>query len=446
MRKGPRQIAHDVLSRVGARSGFANNELSIVFKRNRNLDPRDRSLVTEIVYGVLRNRLLLDYRLATFSKMPLADVEKPTLDAMRMALYQVLFLDRVPDSAAVNDSVNLSPKRSKGFVNGVLRSLVRGKHQLNLNGLPEGSAERLSVEFSHPRWLVDRWIERRGYDETKQRLIRNNRRPGLTFRTNLLRTTREELIEELQRGGLKAEASVYLPEAILVKQVSDLEGQKGLKTGLFMVQDEAAQGVSYLLDPKPGERILDACAAPGGKSTHLAQLMGDEGVVVALDLDAARLKLVSENACRLQTGTVKTLRGDAERPPEKIGLFDRVLVDAPCSSLGLLHKQPDIRWRRGTTDFRNLAERQARILQGVAPLVKPGGVLVYSVCTTEPEETVEVVKGFLAAHPAFRRRPAGEVLKGELAGLVSTDGYYRTDDPQLDLDGFFAVRMEHETD
>ena len=446
MHRQARQIARDVLARVGARSGFANRTLDAAYKRHRDLDPRDRALITEIVYGVLRRRATLDHHLARFARAPLAEVERPTLDALRVALYQILYLDRVPAAPAVNDAVEAVPARAKGFVNAVLRTLLRERGTLTCEDLAADRVAYLAAVHSHPAWLVERWLARYGEDRAARLLAANNARPPLTLRANALRSGRDDLVARLVAEGLDARPSPYVPEAVRVERVSDLDALPALRQGLCLVQDEAAAAVVHLLDPRPGERILDACAAPGGKATFAAERMGDRGEVVALDAERARLALVEQNALRLGLRAVRTVRGDAARPPEGLGLFDRVLADVPCSALGLLRKQPEIRWRRGLADVRDLAARQAEILEGVAALVRPGGVLVYAACTFEPDETDSVVGAFLARRPEFRLRAAREVLGGTLAPLAAEDGMLRTEAPELMMDGFFAARMAREAD
>jgi 16S rRNA (cytosine967-C5)-methyltransferase len=446
MHRDARRIARDVLARVGARGGYANKSLDAAFKKHRDLDPRDRALITEIVYGVLRRRATLDHHLAKFSRVPWPEVERATRDALRAALYQVLYLDRVPAAAAVSDAVDAVPFRAKGFVNAVLRSLLRDRGSLTCDDLADDRAEFLATVHSHPAWLVERWLARYGEERATALLAANNERPPLTLRTNLLRGTREELIARLHADGVEAAPSPIVPEAVRLGRVVDLEALAALRQGFAMIQDEAAMAVVHLLDPRPGERVLDACAAPGGKSVFAAERMGDRGEVVALDPEKARLLLVEQNACRLGLRAVKTRRGDATRLPEELSGFDRVLVDVPCSALGLLRKQPEIRWRRGLDDLADLAARQAAILIGAARAVRPGGVLVYAACTLEPEETGAVVDAFLASRGDFRLRPAGEVLTGTLAPLAAADGRMRTESPEWLMDGFFAARMEREAD
>ena len=448
IQRGARQIARDVLSRVGARRGFANRELDAAFKKRRDLEARDRGLATEIVYGVLRRRATLDHHIARFSKAGLDRIERGTIEAVRVALYQVLYLDRIPAAAAVNDAVEAVPKRAKGFANGLLRNLLRNRDSLTCEDLAGRPAAYLATVHSHPEWLVERWLDRFGAEETARLLSANNERPPVCLRTNLLRITRDGLLDRLAADGLDAEPSPYVPEAILLGRAPDLSGLSALRNGLGTVQDEAAQAVVHLLDVRPDQRVLDACAAPGGKATHAAERMGDRGEIWALDVDRERLRQVEQNALRLGLRAVKTVRGDAASPPEEVRSrpFDRVLVDAPCSALGLLRKQPEIRWRRRTEDPADLSSRQQGILEGICSLVGPGGSLVYAVCTFEPEETEHVIGGFLARHSEFRLRPAREVLTGGLAPLAAKDGYLRTHAPGLMMDGFFAARLEREAD
>jgi len=437
-------VSLEVLSRVGARSGFANIALDHAFKRHRNLDARDRALVTEIVYGTLRMRGLLDHYIERFSSVPPSKMERRVLEAARIACYQARFLDRVPAAAAVSGSVDAVPKRSRGFVNGLVRGVLRHWDEVDLESLKkEDPARYLEVACSHPRWLVQRWLDAYGFDFTQTMCRSNNIPPPLHLRACARHLTRDALVDRLREAGPEASPAPYSPDGIHLTKVGDPAAIPGFREGWFTVQDEAAQAVSRMVDPKPGERILDACAAPGGKSVHLAHLMGDRGEVVALDADPKRLTPLRENCIRLRLSSVRPVRGDASSPQAtgRLGRFDRVLVDAPCSSLGLLRKNPEIRWRRALGDTKDLAEMQFAILANCARSLEPGGVLVFAVCTVTPEENEQVVERACSEIPGLALEDAREVLAGPMAELVDERGFLRTFPHLHGTDGFFAARF-----
>ena len=441
------EVSLEVLSRIGARTGFANQEIDVSFKRHRNLDPRDKALISEIVYGTLRMRLRLDYIIAKFSSIPPAKMERKVLETIRVALYQALLLDRIPQAAAVSGSVEAAPVRSKAFVNGLLRTILREWKDSDLKVLRTEPVRYLEIVHSHPRWLVERWIETYGFDFAEKLCRGNNVPPSLHLRVNTKLHSRNDLVSRLVDAGFAAHPSQYIPEGIRVEKAGDPAALPGFKEGWFVVQDEASQAVSHLVDPKPGVRILDACAAPGGKSTHMAQLSGDRAEIVALDPDPRRLTLLSENCIRLRLSSIRIVRGDAASPDlaRNLGVFDRILVDAPCSALGLLHKNPEIRWRRGGQDLGRLADTQSAILGNAAELLKMNGLLVYSTCTVTREENEQVVDRFLADRPGFKRVDVRPFMAGRMAELADEAGFMRTFYAMHGTDGFFAARfVKHE--
>ncbi|HEY8450023.1 MAG TPA: 16S rRNA (cytosine(967)-C(5))-methyltransferase RsmB, partial [Bacillota bacterium] len=336
--------------------------------------------------------------------------------------------------------------RAAGFVNGVLRAIARARSTLPWPDPAQDPVRYLSVRHSHPEWLVRRYLERLGRAETEQLLEANNAAPALTLRVNRLRAEPEQVARALRGAGYQVEAGRYLPEALRVRAQTAPDRLPGFDEGWFTPQDEAAMLVTHVLDPAPGGRVVDACAAPGTKTTHIAEYMGDEGTVVALDVDPERLHRVDENARRLGLRSVRSQVGDARRAAQLLGVewADRVLVDAPCSGLGTLARRPDLRWRKRPEDIPALAELQGQILDGCAPLVRPGGVLVYSTCTTEPEENEQVIAAFLERWPVFRpasgvwdriKLPAGADLEAEGKGLQLWPHRHGTD-------GFFIAKLE----
>lgn len=417
-----RGLAARLLARV-ERGGFADRLLEAALPTVA--DPRDRAFLTELVYGTLRWQGRLDHVLSAFAKRPLRTLHPEVRAALRLAAYQVLFLDRVPAHAAVDEAV-AHVKRvvpaAAGFANALLRRVaVEGRAV----PLPEDPTLRLAVETSHPTWLVERVVREHGAAEARRRLLAETAPAPLVLRA---REDPDALIARLAEAGVAARRGRMAPRAVVIEAgglpPGGVAALPGFAEGAFAVQDEASQLVAYLLAPEPGARVLDPCAAPGGKTAHLADLVGPAGRVLALDADAARLGRVRETVARLGLGDRVTVAvHDATRPVAG-GPFDAVLVDAPCSGLGVVRRNPDILWRRRPEEIPALAEGQRRILDAVAGAVAPGGRLVYAVCTTTVEEGPGVVEGFLAAHPEF-------VAETRLVTHPADGG----------LDGFFAQRM-----
>ena len=420
--------------------------LSDSFKQYRHLTSLDRSFLTELTYGVLRWREKLDWAIRHLSKIPYEKVEPETVNILRIGLYQIQFLTRTPAAAAVNESVELA-KRFRGpggggFVNAILRSFLRKKEEVPYPEIEHDPALHLSVIHSHPLWLVRRWIEEMGIEKTLSVCVSNNRIPSLTLRTNTLKINREELIERLRKKGLKAISTDYSPDGILLDDPPPVSELSFISEGLFIIQDEASQLVTSVLCPMPGERILDGCAAPGGKATHIAQRMGNEGEVYALDLTKDKLALIGEMCQRLGIKIIKSLKGDATQSLSALkGMtFDRILADVPCSGFGTLRKNPDLKWRKGEGDIKRLSELQLAILTHLSGYVKSGGILVYSTCTVFREENEGVVEHFLKSHPDFQLEPISGLLPEKCHSFIE-GGYLKTFPPKDEMDGFFVARL-----
>jgi 16S rRNA (cytosine967-C5)-methyltransferase len=445
--KTPRAICLEILNQTENSDRHPDDLLNDSFKKYRHLTPLDRGFLTELTYGVLRWRENLDWSIRSLSKIPFEKIERETLHILRLGLYQIEFLTRTPASAAVNESVKLA-KQSRGsggggFVNAILRSYLRKKEEIPFPKIEQDPGLHLSVVLSHPLWLVRRWIEEMGVEETLRTCTLNNRIPTLTLRTNTLKISREELIEKLRGKGLNAAPTHYSLDGILLIDPPPVSELFFLNEGFFIIQDEASQLVTSILDPKPGEKILDGCAAPGGKTTHIAQKMGNQGGVYGLDLTQEKLFLIEEMCKRLGVIIVKRLKGDATRllPSLKGMKFDRVLADVPCSGFGTLRKNPDLKWRKGEEDIKRLSELQTAILSNLSRYVKGGGVLVYSTCTVFQEENEEVVENFLKNHPEFHLDPMAEVLTDKFHPFIR-NGYFKTFPPKDEMDGFFVARLK----
>ena len=416
------------------------------FKRYRYFNSLDRAFLTELTYGVIRWRERLDWVIRHFSKIPIEKVELETLNILRLGLYQILFLSRTPSSAAVNESVELAKrirgKGGAGFVNAVLRSAIRQKDEIHYPDIHEDPILHLSVVQSHPLWLVQRWVRERGVEETLQICMFNNQISPLTLRTNTLKINRENLLEKLKEEELSPIPTVYSEEGIVLQHPPPTSELPFLRKGLAIIQDEASQLVTSILDPKPGEQILDACAAPGGKTTHIAQRMENQGGIYALDLSNAKLDLIGGLCEKLGIRIIKTVKGDASKilPVPQGMKFDRILADVPCSGFGTLRRNPDLKWRRGEVDIQRMGELQFSILRNLSMYVEEGGLLIYSTCTVFREENEDVVEKFLEAHPEFQLDRMDNLLPEKSRPLIE-GSYFKTFPPRGEMDGFFAARL-----
>ena len=423
-----RKTAYEVLLDMETNQSYSNLALNNFIEKNK---PENPAFVRELVYGVLENRMLLDYYLAALVASGLKKVKKQDLTILRMGVYQILAMDSVPDYAAINESVVLARKFCRGrdkFINGVLRNFQRRQAELEAL-LPDRSsdpAKYLSVRYSAASWLVDLWLAAYGLDKTEGLLAASNGRPLLCLRTNLLKGTREELMQRLGEAGYQVEAGTLSDRSILVtgKGTGILEHDL-FREGWFSVQDEASTLTADTVNPKPGNLVVDVCAAPGGKTMAMAELMGTEGEIYAFDIYEHKLKLIQEQAARLGTGIVKTRCQDGRIALKELeGQADCVLADVPCSGLGVIRRKPEIKTKdHAEMDFAELVQRQKEILESASTYVKPGGTLVYSTCTVNPAENEEQVRMFCEAHPEFHLDFMNQLM------------------PDRETDGFFISKM-----
>ena len=444
----PRALALDLLAQLELREAYADVLLNAALDRAPAMATRDRALASHLVYGVLRWRNRLDHHLARFCRQPLKKLHPKVLQLLRLGAYQILFLDRVPDRAAVSESVALAhycgQAPASGLVNAVLRRVAEAGPELSERLSPE---ERLSLLFGCPGWLVERWLAEHGPEGAESLCRGASQVPQLWLRIDPRRVSRKEALARLHDGAIEAFPGAYAPDAVGLTS-GDPRGNPLVREGLAVVQDQASQLIAHWLAPEPGWKVLDGCAAPGLKTTHLAGMVGDTGAVEALDLHPHRVEQVNELAARLGCGNCSTAVGDARthrwRQP-----FDAVLVDAPCSGLGVLRRTPEAKWRRSPEDLDELPTLQGELLRNLADAVRPGGVLVYATCTTLRAENEAVVEGFLAQRPEFRVTPP---LSGPVdwQPLADSDGFLRTYPEGIDgtgpaaLDGFFAARLRRE--
>lgn len=429
-----------VLRRVQLDQAFADLTLNAVLLEGEMSAP-DRHLATELVYGILRNRVYLDWLINLFSHRAIETLEPRVADALRLGVYQLVFLDRVPDHAAVNESVSLAPRRATGLVNAVLRTIQR-QEKLPRPDRGLSRLEGTAIRCSHPLWILKEWEAQFGPDVACDIAAANQKPPLAVARVNLIQTTRERLLADL--ADLKPQPVRHAPTGIIFPSLDPALNHPLFAKGHFLIQSEASQIVAELTGAREGERIWDCCAAPGGKATHLAWLVGPRGLVVASDIHPQRLRLIRSNCRRLGAANVQICKHDAasgspEGMPE--GRFDRVLVDAPCTSLGALAKQPEIKWRLVPADPQRLAETQLAICRSAAEFVKPGGVLLYSVCTMTREETGGVVKRFLKARGDFHLDDLRSDFGSHYDDFLQDDGTFLSLPSRNGGEGMFAARL-----
>jgi 16S rRNA (cytosine967-C5)-methyltransferase len=447
--KSARGLATEILLKVDTRKAYADVLLDHALP-STSLSSRDRALAGELLYGTLRWRKRLDAHLRTYIRRPLKALDPFIRNLLRLTLYQLLFLQRIPAYAAVNEAVELAKARAGdkpgAFVNGVLRNLLRDRPKFARPDPKNLAVPALADYWSHPEWLVGHWIDYLGAEQIEALLEANNQEAPLVVRAALMRGSREALLKVFESQGIDASPTRWSPQGVALPTGAVIRELGALREGLFQVQAEASQLVSYLLAPKAGERILDACAGLGGKTTHIAELIHDRGEIIAADISEKNLKKLAESAARLGLKSIRSFQADVseqlfaplDRP------YDRVLVDAPCSGLGTLRSHPEIKWNRNETDIKRLARLQKRILAQTSRYVKPGGVLVYSTCTLSQQENEDVVASFLAEHSQFALDDAANYLPEAAKAMVR--GSYFLALPHLhNTDGFFAARMRRIT-
>jgi 16S rRNA (cytosine967-C5)-methyltransferase len=422
-------------------------------------DERDRWLAAEIVTGTLRWQRSLDHLIAHFARRPLQKIDPDVVLILRLSLYQILHLDRVPASAVVDDAVDMTRGARKqsaaGFVNAVLRSTLRQRHALPLPARPEDPGDReaalqyLGITHSHPEWLIARWLGRVGFEAAERWVRFNNTTPALTVRANRLRAPRDLVRADLEAAGVETEPTRYAADGLIVTAGNPLaarpDGSAEGRADLFFVQDEASQLVPLAVGARPGERVLDLCASPGGKATAMAADMADTGVLTACDVRPARLDLLRRTVAASGATHIHVVRVPPAGPLPFTSGFDRVLVDAPCSGLGTIRRDADIRWRRTEADLPQLARDQIALLTRAAEVVKPGGRLVYATCSSEPEENDAVVDAFLAAHDEFSGVDLRLDVPEAIVPLIDSRGMLRTLPFAHALEAFFAAALERRT-
>lgn len=440
----PRQAACETLLRIRKEGGFADRLIDIELS-NGILSGPDRGLYAELVFGVLRRQGTLDHILQQLLEKPMIELDPLALVILRLGLYQLTCLDRIPESAAVNESVNLAKlitPGTSGLINAVLRNYLRRRDTITFPDINTNPAAAIATSHSQPEWLVEQWIEQLGVNEAQQLAEASSQQPPLTLRVNTLRSTRDQLLRDFEAEGIEATPCRFSPDGITIAGRHTITTLPGFDTGLFAVQDEASQLAGLLLGAKPGERVWDACCAPGGKCGHIAQQMEDRGELIATDISRSKLTLVQDNVRRLGIGSVSTAVADLHRPDTfPGGCFDRILLDAPCSGLGVIRRNPEAKWRLFSGDITRLAAVQKTLLKNAAVKLKPGGTLLYSTCSTSEAENEMVVEDFLLHHPDFVLENLNDLFPA-WSDLIAFYGMFRVWPHRHGMDGFFAARIK----
>jgi 16S rRNA (cytosine967-C5)-methyltransferase len=443
----PRELAIQILTRVEEEASYAN--LLMQKSLHELNDIRDRHLVTLLVNGTLKNRLTLDYALRRHLRKPMSELPREVRWILRTSAFQVLYLSKIPSAVAVHEGVELTKRRQGKYtalVNGVLRHVLESGWEIAWPNREKEPIRYLSIRYSHPEWMVKRWYKRYGFAETEVLCQANNEPAPVWIRTNTLKISRDDLKDRLESEGATVSLGERVPESLKIEDFGSVEKLPSFCEGLFTVQDESSQLIAHVLNPNAGDTVLDACSAPGGKTTHLAQMMNNKGEILAFDIHPHKLELIEGLAERLGVAIIRPNLGDAR---ELSGVADascqKVLVDAPCSGLGVIRRRADMRWHKKEEEIQELPPLQLAILERAAQCVRPGGELVYSTCTIEPEENFEVVKAFRAKHPEFNSVSLLEELPFPLTDerdlKQAMKGILQILPQKHDMDGFFLAKF-----
>ncbi len=435
-----REVAVKVLNRIERTDSYLDKLLDFEL-RNSELSKLDKSFLTELVNGTIRWKMRIDYVISQFYRGDYTKLDINIKNAIRIAMYQIMFLERVPQSAAVNEAVEFVKKLRGQFlanlVNAILRTSIRKLNTVEYPSIEDDPVKALSIVHSFPTWLVRRFINRFGVYETEQLLTALNERPKLSIRVNPKKIAPEELASGFESKGLKVTRGQFISNFFYVEGLSRIGELESFRAGQFTVQDESAGIVSILLDPKPHERILDMCAAPGGKTTHILELTNGEVDLTSVEKYENRARLIQDAVDRMGYSNVKIVVADASKFSDAV-LYDKILIDAPCTGFGVMRKKPDSKWKRDPEDITLLKDIQSDILENASKLLKPDGVIVYSTCTIEAEENQEVVQGFISRHPEYEFEPADELVE---RSFVGKEGFVETFPHRHDMDGSFAARI-----
>ncbi len=443
--KNAREVIVQILLDIESEGAYSNVALKKTLDDHEGLIDKDKNLITEITNGTMKYKRKIDYVINQFATTKVKRMQPVIRHILRMSTYQIMFLDKVPDSAVCNEAVEIVKKRKMEnlapFVNGVLRNIVRNKDQITYPSKETHPQEYLGVVYSFPDWMIGLWLKEYTFEFVEALCDSLNRTPDVTIRTNKLLRTREELKADLEQTGIKVEDGKLASEALRVRGITSIAKLASFQKGFFTVQDESSMLASYVLDPQKGEAVLDVCAAPGGKSTHMAELMEGVGTITSADIYDHKLDRIKESAKRMGHKIIQTKSQDATVLNEDYkNVFDRVLVDAPCSGLGLLHKKSDIRWNKEQKDISDLVKIQREILTTSSHYVKPGGVMVYSTCTITSAENKRMVNWILK-NLDFELEPIDDYIPAVLHNTDSAKGFIQILPTDAGTDGFFISRF-----
>ena len=438
-----REIALTTLLEINKNSSYSN--ISLNKNINNQLAERDENFIRELVYGVIENKSYIDYILSKASKIKLQKLHPAIIEILRLGIYQLVFMDKIPKSAAVNESVKIAKKYghkgSIGFVNGVLRNISRDIVYFSRIETKD-DIKYLSIKYSHPEFLVRRFINKFGYKSTEELLKANNTTPKLNIRVNSLKINKKDLIVRLENKGFEVSEGKYAKDTLIIHNPNKITFLEEFKTGCFTIQDESSALVGQVLAPKEGLKVIDVCSAPGGKATHIAQIMNNKGKILARDLYEHKIKLIEENKERLGINIIDTEVFDAlELDPTLIEEFDYCLLDAPCSGFGLIRRKPEIKWNRKEEDTSELFNLQSKILEVVKNYVKKGGILLYSTCTILDEENIDVIRNFIELNPEFKLLTIENEMYNSDNIKTLKEGYLQLYPNIHNTDGFFIAKM-----
>lgn len=428
-----REVALKVLYKIDKEQAYSNIELNEQIRQNRkNLDEKDIGLISELVYGVTTWRLTLDEIIKKYSKIKLKKISPWIINILRMGIYQIIFLDKIPKSAAVNESVNLAKRyghsSSSNFVNAILRKVEKTDYDDFFE--IEDDIDRISKTTSMPKWIVEELVKENGIKIAEQICKNSNLKPNITIRVNRLKIAKKELIQKLEQKGIECKEpeneEMNTQDFLILNKVKNIENLQEFKDGFFTIQDLSAGQTAKILDPRPGEMVLDACSAPGGKTTYLAELMENKGNIKAWDIHEHRTKLVEQNANRLGINIIETQVKDATQYDKSLDeKFDKILLDVPCLGIGVIKRKPDIKWQRKPEDIEKITLIQRKILENCSKYLKKGGTLVYSTCSILKEENEEIVMKFLSENKQF------EIDGENMVNIL----------PNKEKDGFFICKI-----
>jgi 16S rRNA (cytosine967-C5)-methyltransferase len=440
-RLSPRRLAVKILNHIDEQRGYAEPLLNAYLSAHKQEDRRNKNLITQIVFGTLRMRGYLDWIIMHYYRGSFDRMDTSVKNVLRIALFQIFFMERLPPYAVVNESVEQIPsQKQKALVNGLLRNVLRTKEHISWPDKASNPSLHIAVCYSHPLWLVEKWITMFGEEETLQRCASHNITPPAMLRVNSRKISRHDMITEMKHAGWDAEVSSYSPDGIhILHTETPIRNTAWFTEGKIQFQDEGSQLISHFLQPRSGEKILDLCAGTGGKATHMAALMDNQGCIIAVDNRKKKLDSLQNMAYRLDITCIKTLcldgKTDLPFPRES---FDAILVDAPCTGLGTLRRKPEIKWRLSPDEIPEIVSLQKDLLENAATYLRRGGRLVYSTCTILPEENEEQITSFLARHGEFRQE---KHISSIPPSCLDEKGFMKTIPHRHNMDAFFAALL-----